>query len=321
MSLTGFSQGENISLPVNAQCMGAMRLCSYTFQDTTFNQSYTYDTSTGLLYSTTLFYVFQAGTGTNVTNYLTLSTPDNKHIYSLHGPFSSESSVCDEYVAMPDSIMDSVMTTQNFSPLNTDLNPGDWYLLTVTLFYNQYNTDSGELIINAEPNTMACEDEESEIVCEDCIEAFQPSNGQFILSAWVKEDISSGSAVTTYANTKIRVTGGAGAEDFFPSGQIIDGWQRIEGEFTASTTGAISVELVCSDGEAYFDDIRIFPFDGSMMSYVYDPITRRLMAELDERNYAKLYEYDEEGKLVRVKKETEKGIMTINESRDNNSKE
>jgi hypothetical protein len=44
------------------------------------------------------------------------------------------------------------------------------------------------------------------------------------------------------------------------------------------------------------------------------------MAELDERNYAKLYEYDEEGKLIRVKKETEKGIMTIQENRENSSK-
>ena len=38
------------------------------------------------------------------------------------------------------------------------------------------------------------------------------------------------------------------------------------------------------------------------------------MAELDERNFATLYEYDEEGKLVRVKKETERGIMTIKEN-------
>lgn len=54
-----------------------------------------------------------------------------------------------------------------------------------------------------------------------------------------------------------------------------------------------------------------------MKSYVYDPVNMRLVAELDERNYAIMYEYDEEGKLVRVKKETAKGIMTIKESRNN----
>ena len=58
---------------------------------------------------------------------------------------------------------------------------------------------------------------------------------------------------------------------------------------------------------------------GSMITYVYDPITLRLMAEMDERNYAKIYEYDEEGKLIRVKKETEKGIMTIQQTNENTS--
>ena len=54
-----------------------------------------------------------------------------------------------------------------------------------------------------------------------------------------------------------------------------------------------------------------------MKSYVYDPVTLRLVAELDERNYASIYEYDEEGKLVRIKKETERGVMTISENRNN----
>jgi len=108
-----------------------------------------------------------------------------------------------------------------------------------------------------------------------------------------------------------------------PTGDIIDGWQQITDTFSipAGMT-AFRVEfIVGGSGEtALFDDIRIFPFDGSMMSYVYDPITLRLVAELDERNYAKLYEYDEEGKLVRVKKETEKGILTIMENRENSVK-
>ena len=52
-----------------------------------------------------------------------------------------------------------------------------------------------------------------------------------------------------------------------------------------------------------------------MKSYVYDPVSLRLMAELDENNYAAFYEYDDDGTLIRVKKETEKGIMTIKETR------
>ena len=50
-----------------------------------------------------------------------------------------------------------------------------------------------------------------------------------------------------------------------------------------------------------------------MKSYVYDPRSLRLMAVLDEQNFATLYEYDGEGQLTRTKKETEKGIVTLQE--------
>jgi len=45
-----------------------------------------------------------------------------------------------------------------------------------------------------------------------------------------------------------------------------------------------------------------------------------LVGELDERNYATIYEYDLEGKLIRLKKETERGIMTIKENKNNTKK-
>jgi hypothetical protein len=58
-----------------------------------------------------------------------------------------------------------------------------------------------------------------------------------------------------------------------------------------------------------------------MKSYVYNSIDLRYMAELDENNYATFYEYDEDGALIRVKKETERGIMTIQENRYGNFKQ
>ena len=125
----------------------------------------------------------------------------------------------------------------------------------------------------------------------------------------------------TFSSIDLSFTGSATTFSLAPSGQIIDGWQRIE-EVIEVPVGATAMDLTLSmaSGTGFFDDIRFFPFDGNMMSYVYDPISLRLMAELDERNYAKLYEYDEEGKLIRVKRETERGIMTIQENRDNTTK-
>ena len=58
-----------------------------------------------------------------------------------------------------------------------------------------------------------------------------------------------------------------------------------------------------------------------MSSYVYDPVDLQLMAKLDENNHATLYEYDQEGALARVKKETVEGIVTLKEVRAAKAKE
>jgi hypothetical protein len=141
---------------------------------------------------------------------------------------------------------------------------------------------------------------------------------------------ASGENLITYDKAGVKLTcltpsGTVVSGPFYPStaGKIIDGWQRIEQQFTVPVnTTQIKIQLVNSGtSDAFFDDIRIHPLDGNMKSYVYDPVTLRLMAELDENNYATFYEYDEEGALIRVKKETERGIMTIKESRNNSSKQ
>ena len=161
-------------------------------------------------------------------------------------------------------------------------------------------------------------------VCENCVGSFEPVPGKkYLISAWVKEDGAAQSKTTyTYPSLTLEypsVSGSSGP--FLASGDIIDGWQRVEGVFTVPGGASdFNLKLDCSTGDCYFDDIRIFPFDGSMKSYVYDPVNMRLVAELDENNYATLYEYDEEGKLIRVKKETQKGIMTIKENRNNTQK-
>ena len=87
-----------------------------------------------------------------------------------------------------------------------------------------------------------------------------------------------------------------------------------------SDTHYIEISLVNNSGTVpvYFDDVRIHPIDGSMKSFVYDPETFRLMSELDENNFSTFYEYDNEGGLIRVKKETSRGIKTIQETRSGN---
>lgn len=146
---------------------------------------------------------------------------------------------------------------------------------------------------------------------------FCPSQGKYLLGAWVRA--SNKQADSTYIGAKIKVTltdnsGGTTVQIFEAKDHIIEGWQRIEGSFEVmANTKFVKIELIADGADAWFDDIRIHPTDGNMATYVYDNRTLRLMAELDANNYATFYEYSNEGELVRVKKETIKGIQTLKE--------
>lgn len=148
------------------------------------------------------------------------------------------------------------------------------------------------------------------------IPLFSPDSGTYLLSAWVKESTACG--VTGYTKDSIVVSyqGSSLTYVMKPAGPVIEGWQRFENKFKVpGKATAIAVKLVAGSNTAYYDDIRMEPFAAEMKTYVYDPSSLRLMATLDENNYATIYEYNDEGILMRVKKETEKGVMTIKESR------
>jgi PA14 domain len=146
-------------------------------------------------------------------------------------------------------------------------------------------------------------------------------NKQMLLSAWVKEG-GNDCKCSTYIKNKIVVsyTGSSQTQTMQPTGSIIEGWQRYEAVFTVPQSAtAINVSLqnnnTASGANVYFDDLRIHPYQANVKSFVYNASSLRLMAELDENNYASYYEYDDDGTLTRVKKETEKGVKTITETR------
>jgi hypothetical protein len=146
-----------------------------------------------------------------------------------------------------------------------------------------------------------------------------------VLSAWVREDCGNAAGtpcyLTNYVNDHIAIQ--FPGSTILPSmtmhgrGPIIEGWQRIDTVFTVPSDATAANLIFSNDGarNVYFDDIRVYPFNADMKSYIYDPRTLRLSAELDENNYATFYDYDEEGQLIRVKRETIQGIKTIKESR------
>jgi hypothetical protein len=142
---------------------------------------------------------------------------------------------------------------------------------------------------------------------------FSPKTGSnYYMSAWVKDAQPSG----TTSDLKLKVNG----VDFPLTVKAwVEGWKLVEGYFAANPAVNAKMQLELSaSANTRVDDIRIFPQQGTIKTFAYDPKNQRLMAELDENNLATLYEYDDEGTLIRLKKETDRGIMTIKENRSSN---
>lgn len=163
--------------------------------------------------------------------------------------------------------------------------------------------------------------------CEGCIPRFNPMPSEkYVLNAWVSVESAANGTISYGPNQPtgpqdIRIevyAGGFLVGTAIPVGYLIDGWQLMECIFVMPAgENPISLLFISEAAVANFDDIKIAPADGSMKCYVYDPENLRFVAELDERHYATFYEYDNEGRLMRVKKETERGRMTIQETQNN----
>lgn len=241
----------------------------------------------------------------------TLDTWEHTGTYTLYGPMSSFGITACEQI----SLGQVNQVSGSLSGVISLSHGAGFYILQVNVANCiRIGLDWGvSLYVSARQSSCTLNPD-----CADCIGSFSPDPGKYILSAWTKGEYENRN--NGYENPGIAVSfvGASESSYFIPSGMVIDGWQRIDGIVTVPPTATdIKIGLYCETGACFFDDIRFVPINGSMVSYVYDPVTLKLVAQLDERNYSSLYEYDEEGKLVRTKKETEKGIMTIQENRDN----
>lgn len=138
---------------------------------------------------------------------------------------------------------------------------------------------------------------------------FQPViSKKYMVSAWFKPGTGTPAITFPSGATAVSTT----------LGPVIDGWRKCDVVFTASST-TMTMEFDVTGGNGIFklDDVRIQPFQSTMKTFVYNPQTLWLVAELDNQNYATYYNYDQEGTLVQVKKETVKGISTIKTTRSN----
>jgi len=155
------------------------------------------------------------------------------------------------------------------------------------------------------------------LLSNELSKGFSPIPGKkYVISFWINDGSPRDATSTVQASVN-----GVNILNSSLKWPVVEGWKRIEMPFVLSQSAASFSLKLQTSGTVYFDDIRIHPFDGQMKSFAYDPSSQRLMAEMDENNFATFYEYDDEGILIRVKKETERGIMTIKETRSSYRKQ
>ena len=228
------------------------------------------------------------------------------------------------------------------------LSAGSLYPITVQYTYNNSSHSSVQLYWSSAtmpqqivprrflyPQTMSRADTIGSIVNtvkKICVKAnnvtqqnmvrptFSPIQGDhMVLSAWVRIDAVDCNTLPVLTNV-INVTfnvGGNTSVSLQSTGVRIEGWQRYESEvLVPATATSMNISIAApAANNIFLDDIKMQPFNSSVKGFIYNPINLRLMAELDENNYASFYEYDDDGTLIRVKKETERGIKTIQETR------
>jgi len=137
---------------------------------------------------------------------------------------------------------------------------------------------------------------------------------EYIFSVWIK-DPNAAKTILSYDIGATLDCGNNASTTVSCSGYIIDGWQKMETKFRvpANRTRMELSFTSASTDTIYIDDVRIHPFNATMVTSVYNPHTLQLMAQLDESNYATFYQYDDALQLNRINQETDQGILTTKE--------
>jgi len=150
----------------------------------------------------------------------------------------------------------------------------------------------------------------------DLFERFNPEkNKRYLVSMWIKVNDYTSFGEDLYTTYKSAFAVTVNGQALTTKSAIINGWQQLSGVVEVSN-GDSDLELIIQNNHIngiLIDDMRIHPEEASMISYVYDKDRLKLIAELNNYNFASFVQYDAEGKPVRTKVETEKGIITVNE--------
>ncbi len=151
---------------------------------------------------------------------------------------------------------------------------------------------------------------------------------KYLVSFWVKSKTSSLDYSTDFsftAQAKDPVNNLTGNATIVQSKtKVVNGWQKFDYEinfpsvsFSQNNQAIFTISSPAGKPGFFMDDFRVQPYNSTLLATVYDPKTLKPWAQLDDQNFATYLEYDNEGALVRGKKETVNGVYTVSETRKN----
>lgn len=155
-------------------------------------------------------------------------------------------------------------------------------------------------------------------------------NNLFVFKTWLREDYVSNNinyVQPGQAHPYFKITFD-GASGLSPVNMIkkaqVGEWSLYEGLMTVASnlsdksfTPFFSYASAPPGHKVWLDDVRLQPLQSQMTSYVYDPVTFRLLTVFDDQHFGVYYQYNSEGKLMRKIIETERGKKTVQESQYN----
>ncbi len=164
-----------------------------------------------------------------------------------------------------------------------------------------------------------------EMTSNDCYNKFiigsHSEKSKYLMSLWVWDTLNSMDTALDVSLDLITSTIGSVALPLIYKTGPIEGWTKYDYLFELPVLAEFSQLSIYINSRkktspVYIDDLRIHPFNANARTFVYRKDLAKVEAILDENNFATFYEYDDEGKLIRIKKESERGIMTVQENRE-----
>lgn len=151
----------------------------------------------------------------------------------------------------------------------------------------------------------------------DALDRFKAvGNQKYTVSFWLKNRSDYPFVVRAAVNNDNNfIVASLNSEDL--ATKPIDGWQLVTLTFPIGTD-PVTIKVDGDENlQCLVDDFRVQPFNSTMNTYVYDYRTYRLLAVLDDRNFASIYNYSVDGLLFQTKQETANGVYTTKSNSSN----